>query len=326
MLRIPIPARILVLFGLIAAAADGRLWPRAAEIASESLQPRLALDAARHWMKQDPGSIVARHIAARAALALFKIDQSADDYRFVVASGNGGIESGIGAIAPELREAASPYGARQVADRLASVFPASPAARQLQGIAALRGDDPAAAVHAFEAALAQTPPAPKRTAAARAQLRDLLRNSEYAPDAILQAHDANPIADQLFDELVKDMPGRAPCLLAARAGIYARAGDAARARKLLNAAIRNYPDSADLRYARASAEEDSGHVDVALRELKALLEARPSDPEAMNALGYTLAAHARRFGYARRLIEQALAVALPQATRARLRGDPRAVQ
>jgi len=64
-----------------------------------------------------------------------------------------------------------------------------------------------------------------------------------------------------------------------------------------------------LRYARASVEEDAGHVDAAVRELQALVKARPADPEAMNALGYTLADHSRRLGYARRLIMRALAAA-----------------
>ncbi len=485
MFRIPLSARILVLFGLIAATAcrgpevrphdapsarraeaymliaeiartrdeprvaatayasaaeaDGRLWPRAAEVASLSLQPSLALEAARRWIAQDPESVAARRIAARAALLLFKIGQAADDYRFVVANGRDGIETGIDAIAHELRGADDPYGARQVADRLAQAFPASAAARRLQGFAALRGGDPAAAVRAFEAALAQTPPAATRdraddgarravveelrrarvlsgdvagplaealaakkredtparrldyaivllsareTVAARAQLHDLLRIPEYAPAArrilavldfqdgrldaarshfnallttgqyidesfyylgliaerrgdsaqalrylarvqrgdnvlpamlraiaILQAHDALSTADQLFDELLKDMPERAPQMFAARAEIYAKAGDAARALTLLNTAINEYPDSADLRYARASVEEDAGHVDAAVRELQALVKARPADPEAMNALGYTLADHSRRLGYARRLIVRALAAA-----------------
>ena len=48
------------------------------------------------------------------------------------------------------------FGARQLADRLAVSFPSSGAALRLQGFAAMRADDPAAAVRSFSAALALT--------------------------------------------------------------------------------------------------------------------------------------------------------------------------
>jgi tetratricopeptide (TPR) repeat protein len=48
---------------------------------------------------------------------------------------------------------------------------------------------------------------------------------------------------------------------------------------------------------------------VALRELTALLKARPDDPAALNALGYTLADHNQKLARARALIERAYAAA-----------------
>jgi Flp pilus assembly protein TadD len=71
----------------------------------------------------------------------------------------------------------------------------------------------------------------------------------------------------------------------------------------------DYPDSVDLRYARASAYEEQGRLTAALRELTTLVNARPDDPAALNALGYTLADHSRELPRARKLIERAHAAA-----------------
>ena len=49
------------------------------------------------------------------------------------------------------------FGARALADRLAAAYPDSPAASRVQGLAALRADDPAAAVQALTHALADSP-------------------------------------------------------------------------------------------------------------------------------------------------------------------------
>jgi Flp pilus assembly protein TadD len=46
-----------------------------------------------------------------------------------------------------------------------------------------------------------------------------------------------------------------------------------------------------------------------LRELSALVKARPDDPAALNALGFTLADHTQSLGRARKLIERAHAAA-----------------
>jgi tetratricopeptide (TPR) repeat protein len=65
----------------------------------------------------------------------------------------------------------------------------------------------------------------------------------------------------------------------------------------------------DLRYAEASIYEETGRVPDALHELTALVNARPDDPAALNALGYTLADHSRQLARARELIERAYAAA-----------------
>src|ERR1700678_4483538 len=63
---------------------DPKLLQRAAEVAQDTLQPSVAQSIAARWLSVDPGSLEARRAAARAALALFKIEQAAADYRVVL--------------------------------------------------------------------------------------------------------------------------------------------------------------------------------------------------------------------------------------------------
>ena len=118
-------------------------------------------------------------------------------------------------------------------------------------------------------------------------------------------HGAAAAADELLDRLMEDEPQRAPEIIAARARMYADGGDFSRASDLLRGGVLEYPDNADLRYAVAALYEKQGLIGEALKELTRLLKARPEDPAALNALGYTLADHSRDLPRARRLIESA---------------------
>jgi tetratricopeptide (TPR) repeat protein len=126
---------------------------------------------------------------------------------------------------------------------------------------------------------------------------------------ILHGHGAPAAAEELLDRLIDDEPQRAPEILAARARIYADSGDLPRAMTVLEHGVADYPDNVDLRYATATIYEEQGRIPAALNELSSLLKARPDDPAAMNALGYTLADHSRELPRARRLIERAYAAA-----------------
>ncbi len=76
--------------------------------------------------------------------------------------------------------------------------------------------------------------------------------------------------------------------------MYADAGDLPRAIAVLEAGV-----SWSIRTAWSCATrwrrvyEEQGKIDAALRELTGLVKARPDDPAALNALGYTLADHSR---------------------------------
>ena len=73
--------------------------------------------------------------------------------------------------------------------------------------------------------------------------------------AILHAHGAESTADELLERLIEDEPARVPEIIAGQAQIYVQAGDPARATTLLDRALAQYPDSVELRYARATSLE-----------------------------------------------------------------------
>jgi len=66
------------------------------------------------------------------------------------------------------------------------------------------------------------------------------------------------------------------------------------------------PDDTRLLYARALLNDDLGHVDAAVHDLRRVLALKPDDATAMNALGYTLADHTDRQAEALDLIRKAL--------------------
>jgi Flp pilus assembly protein TadD len=415
----------------IGAQHDPSLLPRAVEVAEQTLQPSIGLELAGRWIARDPHSAEARLAAALAALALHRIELSASHFQALVTGAAGGAEAEFPVIEKELLDNSNFYGARQVADRLAADFPSSAAALRVQAFAALRADDPAAAVRAMQAAIALGAKddetrtlsqalrrarilagdadvplqeahaelesdnsaerridyallllAAKRDAEAREQLATLLDKPETAPEAlhilgliefqdgddtaasqhlaqmiasghfldegfyyqgliaerhadldraltnyarvqggtnglaamlraatILRTHGEAAESNDLLDQLLMDEPQTAAEILAARVGIDSQAGDVAGATRRIAAAIAEYPDSAELRYARASFQDEHGEVSAALRELESVLKTRPNDPAAQNALGYTLADHARQLPRARMLIDEAYAVA-----------------
>ncbi len=70
--------------------------------------------------------------------------------------------------------------------------------------------------------------------------------------------------------------------------------------------LQTLPDDPRLLYARALASEGVDRVDDAIRDLRRVLELKPDDADAMNALGYTLADRTDKKAEALGLIEKAL--------------------
>jgi tetratricopeptide (TPR) repeat protein len=133
---------------------DPALLQRAADVTADSLQPSLTAAVAARWITLEPTSLEAHRAAAKAALALHKIARSADQYRIVLATSPRGADAEFTDLESGLALVDNVFGARQLADRLAASFPTSAAALRLQGFAAMRADDPDAAVKSFSSALA----------------------------------------------------------------------------------------------------------------------------------------------------------------------------
>jgi tetratricopeptide (TPR) repeat protein len=415
---------------------DPAILQRATEVTAETLQPSLMAGVAARWLHLNPRSLDAQRAAARAALALYKVDEAAAHYRIVLLNSPAGVDAEFADVETDLGSDENVFGAHQLADRLASYFPTSPSALRVQGLAALRADDPAAAVHSLQSALAidtrnttETQSAHKELAqtllrarilagdveeplsaaltqlkaddsptnrfdyvallmtaqrlpeataqleilarnpdsmavglrllgllefqqghfdASSARFRQLLTTGKFGDDAfyylaliadrngdaeralrfysqvqkgenvlpallraaaLLHTHGAAGAADELLDRLIEDEPQRAPEILTARARMYAQSSELPKAFAVLEKGALEYPDSVELHYATASVYEEQGRVSAALRELSLVVKARPNDPAALNALGFTLADHAKELSRARKLIERAHAAA-----------------
>jgi tetratricopeptide (TPR) repeat protein len=71
--------------------------------------------------------------------------------------------------------------------------------------------------------------------------------------------------------------------------------------------MKEYPDSAELRFARVFQLESADKVSESVAELRKLVADRPGDPAATNALGYILVDRTRQHREGLKLIEEALA-------------------
>jgi len=92
----------------------------------------------------------------------------------------------------------------------------------------------------------------------------------------------------------------------AEASLLREAGDAAGAYALLEQGLAEFPDAPDLLYDSAMIAEKIDRLDVAEARLRRLIELKPDDPQALNALGYTLVDRTARAEEGRALIEKAL--------------------
>lgn len=98
-------------------------------------------------------------------------------------------------------------------------------------------------------------------------------------------------------------------LIQAEAEILRESRDYAEVFSVLSAGLKRFPDSPDLLYDRAMAAERLGKLDVLEADLRRVIQMRPDDAQAYNALGYTLADRTDRLAEAIVLLDKALALA-----------------
>ncbi|MCC8392052.1 tetratricopeptide repeat protein [Paraburkholderia sp. MMS20-SJTR3] len=81
------------------------------------------------------------------------------------------------------------------------------------------------------------------------------------------------------------------------------------AEQQLQQATARFPDDPDLTYDYAMVAEKTGHYDVMEAQLRKLIQTQPDNPQAYNALGYSLADRNQRLPEADKLVEKASALA-----------------
>lgn len=134
----------------------------------------------------------------------------------------------------------------------------------------------------------------------------------YAVDAQLRAarllalSDQREQANQLLDDFSVANPELETDMVLGRARLLADEGDAETALALIDALRARYPDDVQVRYSRAITLERLERSDEAIADLRELLEQRPDDPVALNALGYTMAEHQRDVKDAHAMIRKSL--------------------
>lgn len=113
-------------------------------------------------------------------------------------------------------------------------------------------------------------------------------------------------ARQRLDELRDIYPELGDQLYAAEGQLLYEANRPAKSLAVYQTGLDASPDSTELRYGRSMAYERLGRIEEAEADLRAVLDAEPSDARALNALGYLLASHTRRYAEAQNYIQQAL--------------------
>lgn len=157
------------------------------------------------------------------------------------------------------------------------------------GQAAEQNNDPVAAIGYYQRVQGDN------ALQARVQAARLM----YATGRSAQGH-------ALVAKLIHENPDQADALVVSEAEMRANNGDADGAMALLNHALKTQPNNVDLLYARAMTAvtlKDYGQME---KDLKKVLDIRPNDAAALNALGYTWADRGQHLHQALRMIRRAL--------------------
>jgi tetratricopeptide (TPR) repeat protein len=115
-----------------------------------------------------------------------------------------------------------------------------------------------------------------------------------------------PEARQRLAEIRKQYPQEALRMYLLEGELLTKNKDYAEAFELLGHALEEMPGQTELLYARALVAEELGRMDVLEADLRTVLEKNPDDPNALNALGFTLADRSERLEESKRYIAKAL--------------------
>ncbi len=140
----------------------------------------------------------------------------------------------------------------------------------------------------------------------RVNAGDLAVPSQVRVARITLQQESIEAALRQLDEFAIARPEYAIEMVSARSSLLSSEGQDEDALAELDAGIERYPDAAELEFAKAFLLEGMDRVKEALEVMRNLVDARPGDPTAMNALGYTLVDRTRRHREGLELIQAAL--------------------
>lgn len=136
---------------------------------------------------------------------------------------------------------------------------------------------------------------------------EFLDNAKLRSAVVLARNEQLPQARVVLQKLQNGSAQTAARAFQAEAALLRDADDAGEAMVVYDRALTLLPDNPDLLFARALHAESIDQVEVAESDLRRILTLQPDDPNALNALGYTLADRTDRYDEALSYIERAYA-------------------
>src|SRR3546814_187625 len=115
-------------------------------------------------------------------------------------------------------------------------------------------------------------------------------------------------ARQQLQSLRDNFPQFAPRFTLAEAELLLNAQKYDDALDVLDVALKDQPDDADLLYSRSLVYERMNKIDAAEKDLRTVIANQPNDARSLNALGYMLAVHTQRLDEAHDLVGKALSL------------------
>ncbi|MGH8128023.1 MAG: tetratricopeptide repeat protein [Gammaproteobacteria bacterium] len=131
-------------------------------------------------------------------------------------------------------------------------------------------------------------------------------SSQVAAAVALRHWKGLDAAQGFLNKLKQHVPGLTPLWIATEASLIDDDGDSDLAYTMLDAAVERYPVVRPLRYQRALLADKLNKPQVALATLKHLIAVEPGNAEYLNAYGYVLTEHTRRYSEAYGYIRHAL--------------------
>ncbi len=280
----------------MALTPDQRVAERAVELSLVLEEEGRARAAAQRWRELAPERAEAYQLLGLLALRRGDGEAAREALGQVIERWPGTPGQAFLQLTTLLGPDSEPEVALSVLSELAQSYPDVPEAHRAVAAAAGRADAPVRALAAAERAFEL---APSDREAGKALLQALSRARRAEAVALEEAL-------ATLQRLREAQPGLLPQAALVEGEILRQAGRLEEAEAAYDRGLAEVPGDTELLYGRGLVRAGRGDVDSALADLRRVLEAEPGAPYVLNALGYTLADHARDLDRARELIDRAL--------------------